>query len=272
MKRPSFQFYPADWRKDAALQSCSLATQGLWANAMCIAHECVPYGHLTINGHPMTVAQIARLVSVPPKECEKLLAELSSAGVTSVSDAGAIYSRRMVRDEELRNIRAAGGIAGAEHGAKGAEHGIKGGRPKAVRGVLKPPIEPPPSSSSSSSASTNTPISPQGGKRSAAVSLTAWLDDLKARGEKPIPEADLVFTYANEVGIPSEFLRLAWLEFRHRYSQPDTKHYLNWRSVFRNAVRANWLKLWYLDGASNTYALTTVGHQAQRAHDDRKTA
>lgn len=62
MKRPAFQFYPADWRKDVELQSCSMAAQGLWINAMCIAHECEPYGHLTINNKAMTPAQLGRQV------------------------------------------------------------------------------------------------------------------------------------------------------------------------------------------------------------------
>lgn len=166
MKRPAFQFYPADWRKDAALQSCSVAAQGLWINILCIAHECDPYGHLTVNGRPMTAAQIGRLVGLSPKECNALLAELQDAGVSSVAEDGAIFSRRMVRDEDVRNRRANGGKEGAEHGAKGAEHGAKGGRPKkdqggkenppsesGERGDTKPPLEPPPSSSSSSSTS-----------------------------------------------------------------------------------------------------------------------
>lgn len=165
MKRPAFQFYPADWRKDAALQSCSVAAQGLWINAMCIAHECDPYGHLTVNGKPMTAAQIGRLVGLSPKEADRLIAELDDAGVLARTEEGAIYSRRMVRDEEVRNKRAAGGKEGAEHGSKGASHGSKGGRPKSEkggienppsderRGVTEPPLKPPPSSSSSSSTS-----------------------------------------------------------------------------------------------------------------------
>lgn len=169
MKRPSFQFYPADWRKDAALQSCSIAAQGLWINVMCIAHECEPYGHLIINGKPMNAAQIGRLVGLSAKECQALIDELSEAGVLSFDDDGAIFSRRMIKDEELRNIRANGGKAGSSHGSKGAEHGGKGGRPKKTRGDKKPPLpetekppldneedpplKPPPSSSSSSSSS-----------------------------------------------------------------------------------------------------------------------
>lgn len=117
----------------------------------------------------------------------------------------------------------------------------------------------------------DTPIPPEGGKKSTAVGLKAWLESVKARGEKPVPEADAVFSYADDVGIPPDFLRLAWQEFRHRYSQPDAKRYRDWRAVFRKAVRGNWLKLWFL-APDGSYSLTTVGHQAQRAHDDRKAA
>lgn len=150
MKRPSFQFYPADWRTDAALQSCSIAARGFWLEAMNVAHECVPYGHLYVNGVPMTVQQLSRLVGVTAREGVALLAELDAAGVPARDDAGAIYSKRMVRDEAARAARAAGGHAGASHGQKGAEHGAKGGRPKAATGDNKPPSYPPPSSSSPS--------------------------------------------------------------------------------------------------------------------------
>jgi len=117
----------------------------------------------------------------------------------------------------------------------------------------------------------NTPIPPEGGKRSGPVGLKAWLEAIKAKGEKAIPEGHAVFVYAEEVGIPSEMLALAWAEFRHRYTQPDAKRYRDWRIVFLKAVRGNWLKLWFV-GADGAYGLTTVGHQAQRAHDQRRAA
>jgi hypothetical protein len=161
MKRPAFQFYPADWRKDMALQSCSVAARGLWVDMLCIAHECDPYGHLTVNGKPMTAAQIGRHTGLTERECAKLITELEDSGVLSRTEEGAIYSRRMVRDEDIRQRRAEGGKAGSEHGAKGAEHGSKGGRPSKETGDKKPPfqppLEPPPSSSSSSSASAEIP-------------------------------------------------------------------------------------------------------------------
>ena len=77
---------------------------------------------------------------------------------------------------------------------------------------------------------------------------------------------------AEQVGIPMDFLRLAWLEFRNRYSHPDAKRYRDWRRVFRKAVQGNWLKLWWIDPGSDEYQLTTVGKQAQRAHQERKQA
>lgn len=164
MKRPSIQWYPADWRKDAAVQSCSIAARGLWAELLWIMHECEPYGYLVINGRPMATDQLARLVGVSPKECAKLLAELEGNGVLSRDDEGAVYSRRMVRDEAIRDARAAGGKAGSEHGHKGAEHGIKGGRPRTRKGGFETPLtdaeKPPPSSSSSASADLSDERSP----------------------------------------------------------------------------------------------------------------
>lgn len=155
MKRPAFQFYPADWRKDTALQGCSLLARGLWHEMLCLMHECDPYGHLAVNGKPMKPAQIARLVGISEKEYKRVLAELLDAGVPSVTDDDCVFSRRMVRDEQIRNARAAGGKAGSEHGIKGAEHGKKGGRPKKDKGGFETPLpvteNPPPSSSSSSS-------------------------------------------------------------------------------------------------------------------------
>jgi hypothetical protein len=160
MKRPAFQFYPADWRKDAALQSCSLCSRGLWAEMMCIMHECDPYGTLSVNGKPMGAPQLSRLVGESEKGVKKLLQELEDAGVFSRDSEGRIYSRRMVKDEYVRNVRAEGGKAGSEHGAKGAEHGKKGGRPAKHKGGFETPLpsgeEPPPSSSTSSSTSVGT--------------------------------------------------------------------------------------------------------------------
>ena len=90
------------------------------------------------------------------------------------------------------------------------------------------------------------PKPPKGGR--AAIGLLAWLEEARLKNEKPIPEDDAVFVYADSVGIPTEFLRLAWLEFRHQHTQPNAKRQKDWRAHFRNAVRKNWHHLWYLKG------------------------
>lgn len=120
--------------------------------------------------------------------------------------------------------------------------------------------------------SINTPIPPKGAdadsipekQKTPAIALPTWLEAIKASSEKPIPETDPVFAYAEQVGIPPDHLRLCWREFRDRYSQPGAKRYRDWRGVFRKAVRGNWFKLWWVD-AEGQYLLTTCGKQAEMA-------
>ena len=120
------------------------------------------------------------------------------------------------------------------------------------------------------------PIPPKGGngpeeadvgkpKRKAAIAFQTFLDDCKDKGEKAIPDEDSVFAYADDTGIPIEFLRLHWLEFKERYIAPDAKRYKDWRSVYRKSVRGCWFKLWFLR-ADGTCGLTTQGEQAKRHH------
>lgn len=108
------------------------------------------------------------------------------------------------------------------------------------------------------------PKAPRGGQP--LRTLRDWLDHVKAQGETPIPEDDPVFSYADSIGLPREFLRLAWREFLQRYTQPNAKRYRDWRATFRNAVRGNWMHVWRADG--DGYALTTPGEQARRAHEE----
>lgn len=97
------------------------------------------------------------------------------------------------------------------------------------------------------------------------VGLKAWIDGVRAAGDKAIPADDPVFSYADRVGLQHAFVVLAWSAFKHRYlTQHPNKRYKDWRRVFRNAVEGNWLRLWYVEPAG-TYALTTVGIQAQRS-------
>lgn len=111
-KRPGLKWYPGDLRRDVALQSCSIAARGLWYELLWVMHDGEPYGHLSVEGNRLSEQQVATLVGVTPSVFRKLSAELLAAGVPSQREDGCWFSRRMVRDEEIRLARANGGKAG----------------------------------------------------------------------------------------------------------------------------------------------------------------
>jgi uncharacterized protein YdaU (DUF1376 family) len=106
------------------------------------------------------------------------------------------------------------------------------------------------------------PIPPKGGSQ--AISFVTYLENCKQEGCKPIPENSIVFDYAKKVGLPNDFLKLQWLEFKTRYSLPNAKRYRRWDTVFYKSVQGNWFKLWFAD--KDEYVLTTVGQQAKKAN------
>ena len=58
---------------------------------------------------------MARIVGERVRTVQRLLLELENGQVFSKNEAGTIFSRRMVRDEEIRRKRAEGGIKSLEH-------------------------------------------------------------------------------------------------------------------------------------------------------------
>ena len=106
------------------------------------------------------------------------------------------------------------------------------------------------------------PIPPKGGNP--AISLSTYLEKCKQEGCKPIPEDSAVFDYAKKIGLPNDFLKLQWLEFKARYCLPNSKRYKRWDTVFLKSVQGNWFKLWYVENGD--YGLTTVGQQAKKAN------
>ena len=111
-KSPAFQFYPGDWLRDTGLRSCSAAARGLWMDILCFMHEGSPYGYLKVNHKVILAPNLARMCGLTLQETEGCLAELAEAGVFETDEEGVIFSRRMIRDEELRNKRAACGHLG----------------------------------------------------------------------------------------------------------------------------------------------------------------
>ena len=160
-KAPSFQFYPADWRKDTAVQMLEFHDRGIWFEMICIMHESTERGVLVVNSHPMPTEAIARILGLDNQTFNQTLSKLLSYGVAKRRESdGAIYCKRMVEDEKLSQIRREAGKQGGnpslvnQNGSKTEANGKQTGKQK-----------PTPSSSSSSSvspsssSSTSTPIS-----------------------------------------------------------------------------------------------------------------
>lgn len=138
MKRPSFQFYPADWKKNIKLRRCSEAARGAWMDVLCALHESEEYG--VVRWPLLELAQVAGVAL-------KLVKELVDKAVLKGGDKGRItyvhtprhagkdgepvtlvdldgpcwYSSRMVRDEWLRARRGASTRFGADNQADGSE-------------------------------------------------------------------------------------------------------------------------------------------------------
>lgn len=151
-KLPALQWYTGDWRKDPGVQSLDYFERGVWFEIINIMHESEERGRLVLAGNPMPDEALARLLGLDNQNLTKVLTKLLDYGVASRADDGTLICRRMIRDENLRQIR--------------TESGKKGGNPSLVnQNPTKPPtkIQPKPETevnqistpSSSSSSSTS---------------------------------------------------------------------------------------------------------------------
>lgn len=135
MKRPSFQWYPADWRNNAKLRRCSWAARGVWIDVLGFMHDSDEYGILrwplkeivAATGAPRSlVVELAEkhvMYGVDKGLCEAMWYQAVSGRRQSEpvllvpEQNGPIwYSPRMVRDEYVRSKRGAGSRFGDDNG------------------------------------------------------------------------------------------------------------------------------------------------------------
>lgn len=79
---------------------------------ICLMHEGTPYGYLKVNHKVILEVNLARILGGNLSEVTEWLKELEDCGVFSRASDGTIYSKRMVRDEEIREKRSRGGKKG----------------------------------------------------------------------------------------------------------------------------------------------------------------
>jgi hypothetical protein len=113
-KLPSFQFYPADWRKDPGVQSLTFHQRGVWFEMICLMHESPRRGVLLMpNGNPMTDDALGRVLGLDKQNLTTTLTAILECGVADREpETEALFNRRMIRDEELRQTRAKCGKLG----------------------------------------------------------------------------------------------------------------------------------------------------------------
>jgi hypothetical protein len=113
MKLPAIQFYPGDWHKDQGVQALDLTQRGAWFELLLMMHDSDERGVLLVNGQPMPDAVIARRLGLDNQTTNQILTTLLTYGVASRRDTdGALFCRRMVKDENLRQVRTAAGKKG----------------------------------------------------------------------------------------------------------------------------------------------------------------
>lgn len=112
-KLPALQFYVGDWRKDPGVQALDYEARGVWLELLCLMHESDDRGRLLLNGQPMPDAALAQNLGLPEATLKQILSKIEAYGVASRDpDTGALYCRRMVRDEDLRRKKAEAGRIG----------------------------------------------------------------------------------------------------------------------------------------------------------------
>ncbi|WP_374419390.1 hypothetical protein [Chromobacterium sp.] len=83
MKRPSFQFYPADWLGNSNLRRCTHAEKGVWMDVLCLMHDSEEYGILR-----WSLKEIAQAVGCKAADLKALVSkEVLKGSDTNLSKA-----------------------------------------------------------------------------------------------------------------------------------------------------------------------------------------
>lgn len=112
-KLPALHIYPGDLKRDIGFQVLEPLEKLVWYECLFLMHDSEERGVLILNGAPMTIEQIARAINLDNQMVKQSVSKIQALGVCSVRESdGAIYSRRMVRDEEIRQVRIKAGRSG----------------------------------------------------------------------------------------------------------------------------------------------------------------
>jgi hypothetical protein len=228
-KLPAMQFYVGDWRKDPGVQALNFHDRGVWFEIICIMHESEERGKLMLNGSAMPDDALARLLGLDKQILTTTLTTLLTYGVCSRCDvSGAITCRRMIRDENLRKIR--------------AECGKQGGNPYLVN--------------QKSTTKVNQKSTP---------SISTSISVSSSNNKKEKPSIDQVRLFCAEIGLPeSDGDATFWKWEGNGWTNGD-KTIKNWKATIRSWKAAGHMAS--QKNSPKTYAKQPQPYSARHPND-----
>jgi hypothetical protein len=267
-----------DFFRHEALQDLELANPGMYPMMVFQAL----WGHCDSKGRFEWKPRMLKLDILPflPFDMAKTLEILESAGMIHRYEVGGKQYGLIETFEKHQRLTGKESTEGEKHPepidfkqeneeeATGKHRGNTGeipdaqeGKGREGKGKESAPASPEADSfPTDASLKTETPAKP----KTSAVEFKTFLAACTDAGKPAIPEDDPIFAWADDAGIPLDFLGLAWAEFRRRYNG-SSKRYRDWRQVFRNAVRDNWFKLWFCN-ENGQVCLSNQGRLIQKTH------
>lgn len=114
-KKNPMPFDTEYWLSDPVLKALPLDVKGLWIDMLCYIWESADRGVMVKpTGEIYTHEEILRLLGKESSVGENWLDMLIENGLCGVRDDGAVFSRRMVRDEAIREKRREAGKKGGD--------------------------------------------------------------------------------------------------------------------------------------------------------------
>jgi hypothetical protein len=209
-----------------------------------------------------SVTTLAKKIRMSERSTQYALAKLQELGELQVMrNAGPhgcnLYRVHIGEGAKFAGVKLASGVQPASLGGEaGCTEGVKPIAPKPSLTINEPSEVVP---------------NPRAKRvKKAETTLAARMAECKAQGVPVVPADGAAIRFAQAAGIPDEFIELAWGAFVSRYTEDQpNKTYADWAQAFTNAVKGNWLKLWFFDTATKEYKLTTPGQQEQNAQKAR---
>ena len=130
--QPYLPLYVQDFLTDEKLMECSASATGIYIRIMCIMHKSEPYGTIllkqkdkqTFKQEENFALKLAKFLPYTTEEIIAGITELIEAGVLQNS-GDELTQKRMIRDNEISNIRADAGKKGGLKTQKFAKAKVK---------------------------------------------------------------------------------------------------------------------------------------------------